>query len=72
MPNLSLAFKLYDDSSTIESKIMETNLLAKLNLITDSCDKTTHVKASTSMQQVESVVTQSRKNMINCKTIFHP
>ena len=40
---------------------METNLLAKLNLITDSCDKTTHVKDSTSMQQVESLCDSIKK-----------
>ena len=63
MPNLSLAFKLYDDSSAIESKIqsMEINLLDKLNLITDSYEKTIHAKASTSMQQVESLCDSIKK-----------
>jgi len=67
MQNLPFAFKLYDDSrelnSSPESKLqwLETNLLAKLNLTTDSCEKTTQEKASTSMQQVESLCDSIKK-----------
>jgi len=67
MQNLPFAFKLYDDSrelnSSIESKLqsLEPNLLVKLNLTTDSCDKTAQEKASTSMQQVESLCDSIKK-----------
>jgi len=78
MQNLTFAFKLYDDSrelnSSIESKLqsLETNLLARLNLTTDSCDKTAQEKASTSMQQVESLCDSIKKKLDKCKIIFHP
>ena len=69
MQNVPSAFRLYDDSkelhSSIESKIqsLETNLLAKINLITDSCDKTTQdkEKASTSMLQVQTLCDSIKK-----------